>query len=582
MRLRSLVIAISCAIVIAASARSADLASIEKPRFRALAARAFTLDRQQEVRITGVTFAARGSWTPARIWLLDGASRKVVWDAADATLSRARHDLASFDEAVSLPTGAYELYLATFPGEASAWDRHGVDIDQLLGQLRENVDEDGLEDLVARVEVHVSGDGMPGGDALAAGARDRLGRSVVVALVGVGDGAEERAGFALRGPADVRVACLGEVLDRRAYDGGWIEDADSGKKVWRFDPFHAEHAGGSRKNRLVAEVVHLPAGRYIAHYATDDEHSYPKFNSLPPDDPLAWGLVVRVVRPEDAALIEPFAADEAWRRNVVAALVEVGDSEQRSAGFTLRRPLAVRVVALGEGTGHELADLGWIVDARTHETVWEMEYDLTEHAGGAEKNRVEDQVVRLPAGSYVAHYSTDGSHAYGDWNSEPPFERHRWGITVLAADPSYTPDDVAAFDPEKDQPAALARITRVRSDQRREATFTLERDGDVEVYALGESEGHEMADLGWIEEAGSGRKVWEMTYGDTEPAGGARKNRVFRGRLHLPAGAYRVLYTTDGSHAWRDWNSDPPRDPDSWGITVTLAERLPAEAAPKR
>ena len=581
MRVLSCTTMLCLAALASVSARGADLASIETPRFRALAARVFTLDSQQEVRIAGVTFSSRGSWAPARIWLLDGTSRKVVWDAADATLSHPRHDLARFDETLRLPAGEYELYLATFPGAASPGDRHGVDVDRLLGSLREAMDLEGLEDLVGRLEVHVTGEGTAGGDGLAGSVRNHLVRGASVALVGVGDEADERAGFALKEPADVRVICHGEVLDHAAYDGGWIEDADTGKKVWRFDADFARDAGGAGKNRMADEVVHLPAGRFVAHYATDDEHSYPEFNSPPPDDPLAWGLLVRAVRPADAALIEPFAADEARQRNVLAALTEVRNDEQRSAGFTLRRPLAVRVVALGEGTRSGMSDLGWIIDARTHATVWEMEYDRTDHAGGAEKNREADAVVRLPAGSYVVHYSTDGSHAYGDWNSAPPFARRRWGITVLAADPAFAPGDVTPFDPDKASPEpALARITRVRSDQRRDATFTLEREADVEIYALGESDGHDMADFGWIEESGSGRKVWEMRDSDTEPAGGARKNRVFRGRLHLPAGAYRVAYESDGSHAWGGWNSDPPRDPDSWGITVMLAEPFPAEAAP--
>ncbi len=583
MRVRSFATVLACAALVAPAGRAAELAVIEKPAFRTLAARVFTLESPQEIHIAGVAFSDRGSWTPARIWLLDGSSRKVVWDVTEAALSRSRRHLARFDETVRLPAGEYELYLATFPGRSSDWDSHGMDVDQMIGLLREAIDRDGLEDLVAKLEVRVTGEGRPAGDGLAGAIRDRLAHGAAVALVGVGDKADERAGFALREPADVRVICHGEVSGHAAYDGGWIEDADTGKKVWRFDADFARTAGGARKNRMADEVVHLPAGRYVAHFATDDEHSYPEFNSPPPDDPLAWGLLVRAARPADAALFGPFSAEEAWQRNVLAAITEVRDDESRSAGLTLRRPLAVRIVALGEGTRRGMADHGWIIDARTRVSVWEMDYDHTEHAGGAEKNREVDEILHLQAGSYEVHYSTDDSHAYGDWNAAPPFERRRWGITVLAADPAFAPEDVTTFDPEKIAPEpALARMTKVRSDERREAPFTLDREADVEIYALGESDGHDMADFGWIEEAGSGRKVWEMRDRDTEPAGGARKNRLFRGRLHLPAGAYRVFYETDGSHAWGEWNSAPPRDPDSWGITVTLAERLPAEAAPPR
>jgi len=90
----------------------------------------------------------------------------------------------------------------------------------------------------------------------------------------------------------------------------------------------------------------------------------------------------------------------------------------------------------------------------------------------------------------------------------------------------------------------------------------------VIVYALGEGSRGEMYDYGWIEDAESRSTVWQMEYQMTEHAGGAEKNRVFRGRLDLPAGSYVLRYLSDGSHAYRSWNQAPPHDPESWGITV--------------
>ena len=577
-----LAVAALFATVLAASATGAtELAAIEKPEIRTLSARAFTLDRAQEVRIEGTTADVRTSWSPARMWLLDATTRVVVWDVADAALERPRHGLARFATAMSLPAGDYELYLAAFPGTSGSWDRHGVDIHALVGRLQEYMDLDGLEDVVTELAVRVTGDGsVPPGDAAAA-IRERLARGAAAAVLGVGDDADGGAGFALRAPASVRVVCHGEAYSDGVYDGGWIEDVDTGTQVWRFDGADARAAGGAAKNRVADEVLRLPAGRYVARFATDGSHSFPEFNAPAPDDPFAWGIVVRPAAAADAALVEPFAVTGAPPRNLIAALTEVRDSEDRSVGFTLRRPLAVRVIAVGEGTRSGMSDLGWIIDARTHAPVWEMDYDRTEHAGGSSKNRIQEEVVKLPAGSYVAHYTTDDSHAFKAWNAAPPLDRRRWGMTLTAADATFTPDDVAPFDPDAESPA-LARITRVRSDQERDSTFTLERDADVAVYALGESDGREMADRGWIEDVGDGKTVWEMRYADSEHAGGSKKNRVFRATVHLLRGAYRVHYESDGSHAYGDWNADPPRDPDSWGITVTLAERLPAEAAPTR
>ena len=60
--------------------------------------------------------------------------------------------------------------------------------------------------------------------------------------------------------------------------------------------------------------------------------------------------------------------------------------------------------------------------------------------------------------------------------------------------------------------------------------------------------------------AAGGNVVWRMTYSDTDHAGGARENRVFDRILRIPAGEYRVVYQSDGSHSFGDCNMSPPDD----------------------
>jgi len=72
-------------------------------------------------------------------------------------------------------------------------------------------------------------------------------------------------------------------------------------------------------------------------------------------------------------------------------------------------------------------------NAKTGRRVWEMPYRITEHAGGAGKNRRFAGTVKLPPGEYVLRYETDGSHAFGDWNAAPPDDPEMWGITVYRA-----------------------------------------------------------------------------------------------------------------------------------------------------
>jgi len=102
--------------------------------------------------------------------------------------------------------------------------------------------------------------------------------------------------------------------------------------------------------------------------------------------------------------------------------------------------------------------------------------------------------------------------------------------------------------------------------------FTLESNGKVRVYAIGEGQDGEMHDFAWIEKAGSGRVVWEMTYRMTDHAGGARKNRVFNDAISLDAGEYVVKYVSDGSHSFQRWNASPPSDVMNWGVTVKLVK----------
>ena len=94
--------------------------------------------------------------------------------------------------------------------------------------------------------------------------------------------------------------------------------------------------------------------------------------------------------------------------------------------------------------------------------------------------------------------------------------------------------------------------------------------------------GMKMAESGAISDSASvsmtaaqvttGKIVWEMDYYDTDHAGGARKNRIAVQILTLPKGDYRLYYESDGSHSFGDWNSEPPHDPEGYGIRVLKVE----------
>lgn len=115
----------------------------------------------------------------------------------------------------------------------------------------------------------------------------------------------------------------------------------------------------------------------------------------------------------------------------LARLAEVANDTERTAEFTLTSATSVRVFAQGEGTGGQMFDYGWIEEAATGKTVWEMKAATTAHAGGADKNRKVDTTLSLAAGKYRLRYKADDSHAFDNWNALPP-DINFWGIALYA------------------------------------------------------------------------------------------------------------------------------------------------------
>ncbi len=116
----------------------------------------------------------------------------------------------------------------------------------------------------------------------------------------------------------------------------------------------------------------------------------------------------------------------------IARIEQVGNREDRTEEFALDEESVLRVYASGEVLPWERYDYGWIEDAESGDTVWEMTEANSEHAGGIASNRRTDETVTLPAGRYRLRYVSDGGHAFGSWAGFPPDDRF-WGIAVFEA-----------------------------------------------------------------------------------------------------------------------------------------------------
>ncbi|HEY0651837.1 MAG TPA: hypothetical protein VGD65_01875 [Chryseosolibacter sp.] len=494
-------------------------------------------------------------------WIIETETRKPVWHAADKLEDGFEYGEFEVKDEISLKPGNYEVYFASsYHQQDNYWSFDGIGgfVNEIFSdRKRSNYNSEMREGM----GITVSGNVIR--QTTSALIESKV-KDALVSITKPDHNANEKKGFSLSAETTIRIYAIGELEREETFDYAWIYDVDKRKRVWVMDYSNSDYAGGARKNRVSDEELKLPAGNYLVSYVTDDSHAYNDWNSLPPDDPQFSGVTIWA---NNKANIVPFKMPE--EVTPVLQITQVRDDAHVTKGLTIKSAVDLRVLSIGEQSDDEMVDNGYIMNAATRQVVWDMADRRKEHAGGAEKNKMVDETIRLEKGDYIVAFTTDDSHAFGDWNSGPPHEQDHYGITLWVTKKEDLPK-ISLFDPtsfkNKD---VVVEILRVRDDEQFSETFTLDRDTNLRIFAIGEGDDDELVDYGWIRNTDTGKVVWEMTYRNTEPAGGAAKNRLFNGTIILPKGTYKVYYETDGSHSYRDWNASPPRDPERYGITIT-------------
>ena len=537
----------------------------------------FELPKAIAVTVEGVGLRLGSSnRLAAYAWILNADTRETVWvmERRNRDRTQSRGNLVTVEEPLDLAAGRYELYLAALNRwNGGYWDgQEFEDLGDLFDDLGGMFDKKSsrefdrelrncyvavLSDQTSRHAIktfEVTGE-RPG---------------TLIRFAPVGDNEYKQQGFELTQPATVIVYALVEVPDKTAVDRAWITNADSHERVWESTWRNTDHAGGGDKNRLAREELKLEKGHYILHYASDDSHSWEYFNNRPPFDPMNWGVSLLPGPGFQTASFKLY--EPPGRGEPLVDLTRARDDAYLEQAFKLTRETSLYVRCLGEYSdwGDEFADYGTIQNVATGELVFEMTGRNTTHAGGAEKNRIFEGVIKLPAGSYVAQYNTDDSHSYRDWNSAAPYEPEAWGLTIYPG-PGYRQGDLEPVSESQlqENTEVLVKLVRLGDSERRRSSFSLASSTRLRIIALGEGSDGDMYDHGWIENTDTGRPVWEMTWRNTRHAGGAEKNRVFDGEITLDAGDYDVFFETDGSHSFDDWNAAKPRNPSQWGITIS-------------
>lgn len=282
----------------------------------------------------------------------------------------------------------------------------------------------------------------------------------LVELTGLGDSAAEAATFTLADSVRAWVYAVGEMSSGSPYDHGWLvrdgEDG-TGETVWEMTYGQTRNAGGAERNRVEEAYVALGPGTYTLHFTTDDTHSPDRWRGSPPYHPERWGVTLFALSPEARAVAVTRTAEreapaplaDAGPGGLPVRLAPLGNDQAARRSFTLERRTPLRIRAVGELVRTSRYDYGWITDD-DDEVVWEMTRSTTEPAGGVDKNRAFDGTVTLPAGTYTVHFTTDDSHAYGDFGQGAPADPAAWGITVERADAADVPAPPAPPAPGTD------------------------------------------------------------------------------------------------------------------------------------
>lgn len=571
----------------------------------------FSIKKELSIHVNGVGGGSSNFWGDDRGkkfsssdmyaygWIINADTREVVWEMTMGNTS-GKEDRRTVEKDLTLKPGSYEVYYSAhgyakssglsfysnnIDRRSNSRDNGGRYVEKFLGWFDEDY-KDMYDAFMERAKdtwgIYLSVPSNESG-AIQIFNAPKKNPNTVYAGTGVGDGAFVRKRLTVNNDVTVNIYAVGEGRGKEeVFDYGWITNTKTRERVWEMKYSNTDHAGGASKNILFNGDVKLAQGVYELSFVTDDSHSREDWNSAPPYDPFNYGLTITAKNENDK---NAFSVTETSteKKNIIVQLVKARDNDFLQAGFTLKEESQLHVYAIGEGHGSvrvrvmgtavyeqdrdDLADYGWIINAKTRERVWSMTYDNTEHAGGAKKNRLADEFITLPAGNYIVYYQTDDSHAYNDWNDDKPFDAESYGITIMGVGDNFAMKNVAKFEEASDE-NVLVQLINVRDDKHVRKKFTLDRSMKVRIYAIGETDGRDMADFGWIENAKNGDVVWEMTNRTTTHAGGAKKNRLFDKQVYLEKGEYEVHYQTDDSHAFGDWNDDPPQDRTHWGITI--------------
>ncbi len=115
--------------------------------------------------------------------------------------------------------------------------------------------------------------------------------------------------------------------------------------------------------------------------------------------------------------------------NVEVEISEPADSVSIKREFKLSEHKEFIVVSTGEAFQNNRFDYGYI--KKSGRIIWDFDQHSSFYAGGANKNRILIDVIRLAPGNYSVNYRSDDSHSHENWNEKAPDHPRYWGIKLI-------------------------------------------------------------------------------------------------------------------------------------------------------
>jgi len=283
------------------------------------------------------------------------------------------------------------------------------------------------------------------------------------------------------------------------------------------------------------------------------------------------------------------------RATTLAELNKPYHNELISVGIELTKPGEVTIEAVGLRVPYSsnLSVYAWLIDHDSRKPVWilrrsgsgrDRDADRTstkllvrgEKTEFLEKGRYE--LYMFAGDSWGVHIGSTGKDFLGflgdlfddesfeDYDMEDYFDQ----CFVRIESDELTEADVRKFNIDGTVPEALVQLNRMGDNEYVRQAFHLDHDMNIRIYALVEHpQGYKLpVDFGWIVNAATGERVWQLDRWNTERAGGGRKNRKFDDEIRLSKGDYVIHFVTDDSHSWDGFNMNPPYDPINWGVSL--------------